>query len=249
MPKVTNSTFSPGDGVAAVDRALAIVIALETAAKPMTLAELAAATGLYKSTLLRLLASLERNRLVVRAHDQRYKLGPLAFRLGRAYEATHHVKEAVMPALEWLIEQGTESASFFILHDSQTRLCLFRIDSNHATLDRVRVGDLLPLVGAPGKVLLTFQDGSPGPVRQSALLIASYGERDPQCGAVSAPVFGPDGQLVGALSLSGPLDRFTRAAVKTMSGPLLQAAEMTTRALGGTWPGVEQKSKEPARAR
>ena len=47
-----------GDGVAAVERALSIVAALETADHPLALAELAVRTGFYKSTILRLLGSL-----------------------------------------------------------------------------------------------------------------------------------------------------------------------------------------------
>ena len=225
-------------GVAAVDRALAIVTALEAAAAPRTLAELARATGLYKSTLLRLIASLERHALVVRRTDQRYALGDLALRLGQAFEATYHLKECVLPVLEWMIEQGTESPSFHVWHGDDTRMCIYRIDSKHSTLDRVRAGDLLPIRrGAPGKVLRAFKNGY-AQAHGAELVYASYGERDPACGAVSCPVFGPGGELVGALSLSGPLERFSPAAVKKMSRPLLAAAEKATRALGGNWPGA-----------
>src|SRR5690606_42944 len=96
------STRSPGvtraralednrGGVAAVDRALHIAATLADHEHALTLAELARATGYYKSTLLRLIASLERNGLVCRRADQRYSLGPLAFRLGKAFEATFHL--------------------------------------------------------------------------------------------------------------------------------------------------------------
>src|SRR6185436_16540448 len=46
-------------GVAAVDRALLILSALASAPEPSSLAQLARATGLYKSTMLRIIASLE----------------------------------------------------------------------------------------------------------------------------------------------------------------------------------------------
>jgi DNA-binding IclR family transcriptional regulator len=226
------------NGVAAVDRALAIAAAVEAAAGPVTLAELARATGLYKSTLLRLLASLERYALVVRRADQRYALGHFALRLGQAFEATYHLKECVLPVLEWLIEQGTESPSFHVWHDDDMRLCVYRIDSKHSTLDRVRAGDLLPIRrGAPGKVLRAFKNGY-AQARGAELVYPSYGERDPACAAVSCPVFGPGGELVGALSLSGPLERFSVIAVNKMSRPLLTAAKKATHALGGPWPGA-----------
>ncbi|HOA93874.1 MAG TPA: helix-turn-helix domain-containing protein, partial [Quisquiliibacterium sp.] len=223
------------EGVAAVDRAMSILAALEQAAAPVTLAELAAATDLYKSTLLRLLVSLERAATVVRRSDQRYVLGPFAFRLGRAYEATHPLRACLLPLMQSLVDAGAESPSFHVAHDAHTRLCLLRIDSNHSTLDRVRAGDLLPLArGAPGKVLRAFAGGAAG----APLVHTSFGERDPLCGAVACPVFGPGGELLGALSLSGPLDRFTPPRVRRMSGPLLDAAAAATRALGGAWPDL-----------
>lgn len=223
-------------GVDAVDRALTILCTLAETSRPMTLAELARSTGMYKSTLLRLLASLDHKAFVVRRADQKYAIGPSGLRLGRAFEATNRLSECVYPVLEWLIGQGTESPSFHVRHDDETRLCLFRIDSKHSTLDRVREGDLLSLRrGAPGKILRIFAAGIP--IEPSLpLTVPSFGERDPSCASVATPVFGASGELVGALSLSGPLERFSQAAVTKMSKPLLTAAERATLALGGEWP-------------
>jgi DNA-binding IclR family transcriptional regulator len=243
MPAARKSprTLSPGyaanmDGVAAVDRALSLAEALVRTGTPLTLSDLAEATGLYKSTVLRLMVSLERSRLVVRRQDQRYVLGPLAFRLGRSYDLAHDVKAFLLPLMTRLVERGMESPSFHVCQDAETRLCLLRVDSRHSTLDRVRTGDVLPLKrGAPGKVLRRWAPTAATAADKPAVE-TSYGERDPLCGAVAAPVFGPGGQLLGALSLSGPLDRFTEAAVRRMTKPLLEAAEAATAALGGTWP-------------
>ncbi len=234
-------------GVAAVDRALRIAATLANHEHALTLAELARATGFYKSTLLRLIASLERGGLVCRRADQRYALGPLAFRLGKAFGATFRLEEGVLPALQWMIDQGSESASFHVWHDDKSRLCLLRLDSNHPTLDRIRAGDLLPLRrGAAGKVLRAFAAG-PGDASGADLVHTSFGERDPACAAVSAPVFGPDGRLLGALSLSGPKERFSEAAVRRMSRMLLAAGERATTGLGGRWPTSRARSSASSR--
>jgi len=224
------------DGAAAVDRALAIVAALEANPAAMSLAELARRTGMYKSTLLRLLASLERSTLVVRRPDQLYALGPFAFRLGRAFEATHHIERYILPVMQALVEAGTESPSFHVWHDANTRLCLLRLDSHHSTLDRLRSGDLLPIDrGAPAKVLRAFRN-APNGTADVPLIHTSFGERDPACAAMSLPVFGAGGTLVGALSVSGPRERFSAEALDRMTGPLRDAAAQATRALGGAWP-------------
>jgi DNA-binding IclR family transcriptional regulator len=224
------------DGAAAVDRALTIVATLEANASALTLAELARQTGMYKSTLLRLLASLERSTLVVRRTDQKYALGPFAFRLGRAFEATHNLERYILPVMHALVDAGTESPSFHVWHDENTRLCLLRLDSHHSTLDRLRSGDLLPIDrGGPGKVLRAFRHAPQG-TAEVPLIHTSFGERDPACASMSVPVFGAGGTLVGALSLSGPRERFSTEALEKMGGPLRDAAAQATRALGGVWP-------------
>jgi len=77
----TPTQDNSSDGVAAVERALTIVGAVAERTEPITLADLSRATGFYKSTLLRLIASLEKAALVVRRADGRYSLGPYAHHL------------------------------------------------------------------------------------------------------------------------------------------------------------------------
>lgn len=245
---IPDSPAAASEGVAAVDRALAVAIVLAQAGEPLSLADLARRTDMYKSTLLRLLASLEKNGLVGHRPDKRYALGPLAFLFGVAFENTHGLKEALQPLLERLVKQGTESPSFHVRHGKDTRLCLFRIDSGHSTLDRVSVGDVLPLKkGAAGKVLIAFSKAAMAAnanAGETQLVYTSFGERDPLCGAIACPVFGPVGTLLGALSLSGPLERFSDATVKKMSTALLAAGQDATQALGGQWPGkVARKTR------
>lgn len=227
---------SPPEGVAAVDRALAILAAVASSPDPKPLSEIARITGFYKSTILRLLASLENASFVTRLRDGRYGLGASAFRLGLAYERQNPVLQHVLPVLHDLVDRGTESASFHVGHSATTRLCLFRVNSKHSTLDRVAAGDILPLdKGAAGRVLLAYA-GSGGP-EHHALRRAGYalsrGERDPNCAGLALPVFGPNGEIAGALSLSGPGERFTAEAVTAMLKLLVPAAETLTCALGG----------------
>lgn len=226
---------SAGDGVAAVERALAIVDEIASRAEPITLADLSRATGFYKSTLLRLIASLERASLVVRRHDGRYALGPYAHRLGRAFDSAYRLTEIIEPLLKQCVDQGSESASFHVYHDAQSRVCLLRIDSHHSTLDRIRVGDLLPLSrGAAGRLISAHLKDAEAAARLGPTVV-SMGERDPNCAAVASPVLGPAGEMVGVVSLSGPKERFTPAAIKKMTRLAQAAARDATQALGGHW--------------
>ena len=226
---MTPSSVGRHDGVAAVDRAFAILAAVAERAEPCALAEIARATGFYKSTILRLAASLEGAGYIARLQDGRYALGGSAMRLGLAYERQNPLRQHVLPVLQDLVEQGTESASFHIRHGEGTRLCLFRINSHHSTLDRVEAGAVLPLDrGAAGRILGSHAADPAG----AAPIALSRGERDPSCAGLAAPVFGPAG-LVGAVSLSGPGERFTEEAVGRMEALLLRATDRITRELGG----------------
>ena len=226
----------PSQGVAAVERALTILQAFDGESEPLTLAALSRRTGLYKSTLLRLMVSLQAFGYLLQLPDGRYRLGPTPFRLGAVYQRSNHLYDHVMPVLRELVAAGTESPSFHVRHDAAQRLCVFRVDSQHSTLDRVEAGSLLPLDrGAAGRVILAF-DGEAGEafdrIRET-FVAESFGERDPDCAGIAAPVFGADGKLVGALSVSGPKSRFTDEARQAMAMRVLQGAVRLTNALGG----------------
>ncbi len=224
----TKKTQSKADPlrVAVLERALSILAAFEQRPGPLSLALLAELTGLHKSTILRLLVSLEDHGYVRRLSDGQYTVGPTLFRLGSIFEKSQTARDLIVGTLEALVAQGTESASFHV-RDGQQRLCLYRVNSNHPTLDTVAAGKHLPLDrGAAGRVLRAGA-GEAGAqmdqVRQTGLAL-SKGERDSACWALAAPVFGRDRVLLGAISLSGPKERFTKESIARMSELLLDAA-------------------------
>ena len=119
-----------------------------------------------------------------------------------------------------LLRRGLGATPTSLAKLKPLRLCVLRIDSQHATLDRVSAGALLPLDrGAAGTIILAFEDGMAGEKydrARAAFSAVSYGERDPDCAGIASPVFGADRKLAGALSVSGPRSRFTDDNVKAM---------------------------------
>ena len=93
-------------------------------------------------------------------------------------------------------------------------------------------GDVLPLDrGAAGKILRSFADEadpSLDAVRRQGWAF-SDGERDPSCAALAAPVFGMGHELIGAISLSGPRERFTKQTIASMTKLLLDSAAELSR--------------------
>jgi len=215
---------APAEGVGAVDRALSILFAFGAGENALTLAELSRRTGLYKSTLLRLIASLERARLLVRpGPEARWRLGPALVGLGlRAEQGTEPLREFVPPVLRRLAKETGESASFYI-REGEFRLCLLREEGHHAVRDHLPPGSLLPL-----------DRGAAGHVLRGAGLSVSIGERDPELAAIAAPVQGGGGVLLGALCLSGTATRFGDADRRlALAAALEREAAQLSRRLGG----------------
>ena len=242
---------SDQDGVAAVDRALSILDALTE--DRVSLAELSKRTGLYKSTVLRLLKSLEKAGYALRTADGNYRLGYKVLSLGALYQRHFRTSDIVPPVLERLAADVHEGASFYICENDQ-RICLHRVDSTRAIRDSVHIGDRLPLtVGAAGHVLRAFA-GVRGPkldqIRQQ-MFAASYGERDEETAAIAAPVFGPGNKVMGALSISGPRYRLEAAGEETFLPVLFKYAKDLTQTFGGDMqdPALAGWNLPPATAR
>lgn len=233
QPALADEDAAPG-GAASVDRALSLLTAFRAGDAALSLAELAERTRLYKSTALRLLASLEHARLLQRAPDGRYALGPELARLQSVYAASFSLEAQVLPALRSLVEATQESAAFHVRQGEQ-RLCLYRVDSPQLLRDHIRAGDVLPLNrGAGGRVLLAFGPGggARGKVYEQIRrdgVCATSGDRVPGLAGISAPVWGPAGDLLGALTLTLPDTRLKPAYAATVR----RAAERLSQRLGG----------------
>ncbi|RIX79865.1 IclR family transcriptional regulator [Acidovorax cavernicola] len=231
---VSDLNAAPG-GAAAVDRALSLLSAFQPGDEALSLAQFAERTQLYKSTVLRLLASLEHARFIRRQDDGRYALGLEIARLHGLYAAAQSLDHLVLPVLRTLAAATGESAAYHVRQtqgDSWVRLCQFRVDSSHVVRDHVRAGDLLPNDrGAGARVLIAFgpADELPRGAKERALYdairaqghCALVGDRTAELAGISAPVFHADGRLAAAVTLTMPTHRYDAAYV----GPVLAAAK------------------------
>lgn len=198
-----------GQRVEAVERALSLLEAFGEPDPALSLAQLSERTGLYKSTILRLAASLERFGYLERLADGRFRLGPSLWRLGSLARRSYDLGEFVRPVLRDLVDATGETAAFYVRAGDQ-RLCLYRLNSPRAVRHHLDEGVLLPIsMGASGRVLLAFS-GAEGPEHSATRAAGFYhsrGERDPDVAAISVPVMDARGTLRGALSVSALLSR------------------------------------------
>jgi DNA-binding IclR family transcriptional regulator len=215
-------------GVGVLDKAMQILDALSDA-RARNLGELVAATGLPRATAHRLAHALQAHGLTVLGSDERWRLGP---RLGELSSAAgddgafeRSLIDAARPALEQLLDETGESVQMYVSRHG-ARVCLFALDSPHSLRTIVRIGAALPLDrGSAGKVL----SGLDGVGRRG--WAQSVEEREKGVASVSAPIL-RDGRTVAAVSVSGPVERTTRAPGRRYSAAVTAAARRIEEAAG-----------------
>ncbi len=240
MTETTKATApaetAESSGVAVLDRAFSLLAAFGPTDDRLTMTELSKRTGLYKSTVLRLLAALEHGGFIRKLSDGQYAVGPQPLRLASIYQRSFQVGHVIEPLLKQLSVATGETASYYVRHEDK-RIALFRVEPARAVRAAVQVGQEYAITqGASGKVLLAFtQPLSVGYDQiRDQLWAVSYGERDPETASVAAPVFGVTGELQGALTLSAPRDRLAQPeAMYKACCQVLEAAKEGTHALGG----------------
>lgn len=247
--------------VRSVARAADILVALEDG--PRSLGRISQSTGLSKPTAHRLLASLAYRQMVIQDPvTVEYMLGPGCLRVADAImRGAAGIGALVMPVLESL---GASSGETVALHvrAGLERICIGQVPSSQPVRYTAHVGAAYPLhTGSMGKVLLAFsEDGERGELLDRLPLEAlteatitdrgqleveidsirkqgygtSRGERASGVAAMSAPIFGPDGRLLAALSILGPDGRLSGQVVmdRLRRELLAGAAECTDRVRG-----------------
>jgi DNA-binding IclR family transcriptional regulator len=243
-PKQEPATEADQQGVRSVQRALDI-LALLTAERPIvTIREIVDATGLAKTTVIRLVSTLEQAGLLW-ATTGGYMAGPGLWRWAHLAQRTWELPPETLRAMRDLAARQRETVNVYVVRDIY-RVCIAQQESPQPLRHVVHVGDELPLwAGATAKVLLRDAGPAllervarsspygPGHVRRLREWIdeaavrgfaVSHGEREEGLSAVAAPILGRSGSVVAALSLSGPTLRFTEPRVAEFAADLKRIA-------------------------
>jgi DNA-binding IclR family transcriptional regulator len=201
-------------GVGVLDKAAAMLDAVE--ARPLSLAELAAATGIHRATAHRLAVALETHGFLRRDEGGRFLPGR------RSSGPT--LAERARPALEGLRDETGETVQLYVRRGGG-RLCIVSLESAHELRTIVPAGTVLPLDrGSAGAVLREV----PEVLRRG--WTESVAERAPGVASVSAPVY--EGRaVVAAVSVSGPIERMSTASGARFAAAVTRAARAVERAL------------------
>jgi DNA-binding IclR family transcriptional regulator len=225
--------------VAVLDKAVTILRAV--AEEPATLAELVGRTGLPRATAHRLAVALEGHRLLTRDAAGAWVPGPALAELGRAGTDLAQLAERHLVTLR---DASGESAQFYV-RDGASRVCIAAAERAHGLRDTVPVGARLPMTaGSAAHALLAFAPADEvTPLLPNASFTArtlldvrrrgwahSIAEREPGVASLSAPVRDGAGAVLGAVSISGPVERLGRRPGREVVAAVLDTAAAIGRA-------------------
>jgi DNA-binding IclR family transcriptional regulator len=256
------------NSVASVEKAMALLIELARAGRPLPPARLAELSSISQTGVYRLLRALEKARAVERLLSGEYVLGFLAHELSSAYDGHARLKLAAAGAMLELRDAcGSETVGLYVRVNIAEFACIETLPGRAHIRHEEPLYRPIPIArGGTSLVLLADtwnhygqafverylrglpRDLKPRSMRAHLEEIAhvrdhgyavSHGRRVPGLSAISAPLSGEFGQLLAILTVSGPTARFNDVAVNAWHPKLIAATlDVATSLQRRTSPGT-----------
>ncbi|ALE86598.1 MULTISPECIES: IclR family transcriptional regulator domain-containing protein [unclassified Pseudonocardia] len=248
------------DRIQSIERGFAVLLAFDADRPRPTSSDVAAATGLSRPAVRRILLTLQ-HLGYVEPVGSRWRLTPRVLSLGQRYSATHSIVEDARPHLARLAEETDESASLTVL-DGADVVYVARVPVRRILQVEVSPGTRVPATAtAMGRVLLAWAEEpviarmlatppracTPRTVTDPKVLrgilrevqtrgwALAVGELDPDLMTLAAPVRDHTGAVAAAIASATSTGRCSpEKLVETVLPHVLAAAERLSRSLGRT---------------
>lgn len=254
------STETTARTLSGVERALDVLMLFSRTSSPtLGVSEIARRLHLSKAVVHRILAALCSRHLVDTDEDsRRYRLGPAALALGRAFLERIDIRDLARAPLQRLSRITHETSTLSIRVRDQ-RIYLDQVTPDRDVRMTVQVGEPFPLhAGSSSKALLAFlpeaeleEYFTAGPLaaltdhtvvdvshlRDELRIIrdrgyaVSFGERQAGAGSIAAPALDHTGAPAAVLSICGPVERI-RGRVDELAALLLPEVKQLSAQLG-----------------
>jgi IclR family transcriptional regulator, acetate operon repressor len=247
-------------GTTAIDRGAELLVRVLESDQPVALTDLASASGIPKSTASRLVSALERQGLVEQDGQRgRLRPGPAILRVAERSLVERNVVELARLSLDTLGEVSGETINLAVpaAHGVEH---VAQVESRHFLGAGQWLGRTVDFhCTANGKVFMAFGRATM-PARPLAELTArtitdparlrsdleqvrregfaeAVDELEIGLAAIAAPVRGAGGQVVAALSITGPTVRMTTRRIAELKPILIEEARTLSRRLGNPQQG------------
>lgn len=209
------------------------------------------------SQAFRVAATLQQSGYLTVDENKRHYLGLKCLRLGDAVTQSIPLIRLAGDELDFLASETRESISL-VIREGMSRVTVDLRESPHAIRVSAPIGEHLPLhYGASGQCILAwspvhvvdrallpplgrateFTDTNPDSIRKRLNVIREQGylvaiqDYADHAFAVGAPVQSVNGDIVGAISISGPMVRFDQAREQRYISLVLAAAKRLSQKL------------------
>ena len=232
-------------GAQTADRVLHVLEIAVEAGEPLELAELSERAGLNKPTTYRLVQTLVERSLLTREPDGRkYMIGSGLVALAGAVINGVAVRQIARPMMTALAEETSETVSLSLLH-GRHHVCVAVAEGRLPIRRVVPIGETVPLYeGTASKAMLAWlpepdveeilrwcKEQARNVTRLRADIkksrdngyYAAANDRFEGAAAVSAPIFDTL-QVRGAITISGPSNRFTQQSIEQVAPRLRREA-------------------------
>jgi IclR family transcriptional regulator, KDG regulon repressor len=245
--------------VRAVERALDILLCFSQDSPTLSLTEIAELVGMHKSTIHRLLATLESKRFITRDKTTgMYQLGFLFIEMASIMLRDLNVQHWALPYLEQLSERSGETVDLAVFDNGHV-VYLQVVESSQRIKIAAAVGEQLPaFCTASGKAFLAFLPTDyvrrilsqelpqytehtlviPEDIYENLYEIRQRGfaisdqEYEKDINAVAAPIMNASGCPVAAIAIVGPSYRMPHERMMKLGQMIIDTAGLITQEVG-----------------
>lgn len=242
-------------------RGLALLQVFDNQNKDLSMAEIAEHMGISRSSVFRLVYTLENGGFLRRiGNSNRYRLGSRVLDLGFRFLSGLDLLEPARPIMEKL-RDDTHMTAHLIIRDGTEIVYVDRYQAPGPFSSTVSVGTRFPAYATtPGQVQLidlseaeirtlfsgtemkAFTERTPTTIEQLLERIetiryepavVSWGRFDSRIAACTAPVIGRDGKVIAAVSVSSPISSVQRETLENnVRTAIIEAASELSTTLG-----------------
>jgi len=250
----------PTSETQSIHRAIAILDLFDYEHPELGVREIARQLDYHPSTVGRILVTLASLEILSQnSSTHRYKMGSKVLKWGAVYLGNLDLQSITRPYMQELREKTNETVSLYVPSGNE-RVLIERLESTHFIRVVAHVGQRMPLyAGASGKVFLAFLPNEKSEKILETMKIESLtpqtivnkedlrrdltqirecgysvsrGERVEGAYSVSAPLFDFRNRVIGAISISGPTNRFSDENITRYAELLVKATNLISIALG-----------------
>jgi IclR family KDG regulon transcriptional repressor len=225
----------------------------------LNLNEMVQLSGIPKTSIHRMIGSLEEMGFLHKDEEGKYSLGLLFLQFGQLVAERLEIRQVARPIMQALRDEVEEAVNL-IVKDRDESLYIEKLESTHPVRLYTKIGRRAPLyAGACSRIILSFLPEQErehyldeielvpiglGTITDKQKLrqvleesrikgySISYSELENHTASLAAPIFDHTGQVIGGLSIAGPDVRFHEDRLPALTESVKRAAHEISLQLG-----------------